>query len=547
MPATPAAQCLTSSRPHSHAPPINTNKSRHDKNRNELFPSPVRCLSFPQGTRTHVEGSHKNENCKVSFKRAHSEGDEKCNEGFTSQIQIPEIEEEKEDFKPYGGYAFDHDSLPIIVAVHSIAAAGVAENDPPLGGSTSTTPYNTTINDSSCEISPDTTTTAAEISPDTTTTAAAINGSTVDLSPQTVSIIFPDISTMTYTTPFAAAVTVSHSESDVSSCEVSTTTSERIMDEVQDRLRLNQPKIVITECKSVGTSPTFSRNSSSSESMSDQEIEAEIFLKTDGKEHTMGMNIAVRTRKDQIDGADDNLSLVRITDLEIGSFAHGFGVRMGDIISKVNGKICGGDIMDIKEAFVSGRSDMLEMDILRRVRNHETEETELLKMTISNARRIGGTTEEELEIIKVEVGSNWSLSDNDRYYHQEERKMLLQFASDGPPWVVNDSNRLTVTTNLSEEEGRLKSFSFPLFPFPSLVEEHDLEEVTNRSLLFTMQVAPDMSGSNYTFQSIMDQSRYIGFKIQGITACGYAQPIYISSYDPLGDKERNVVFIEIEQ
>ena len=34
---------------------------------------------------------------------------------------------------------------------------------------------------------------------------------------------------------------------------------------------------------------------------------------------------------------------------------------MGDIISKVNGKICGGDIMDIKEAFVSGRSDMLEM------------------------------------------------------------------------------------------------------------------------------------------------------------------------------------------
>lgn len=63
--------------------------------------------------------------------------------------------------------------------------------------------------------------------------------------------------------------------------------------------------------------------------MIDEVVEAEIMLRTDGEIHNMGLNIVVKCEKlDQTDGNDnEDLSLVRVTDVEVGSFAHGFGVR----------------------------------------------------------------------------------------------------------------------------------------------------------------------------------------------------------------------------
>lgn len=114
-----------------------------------------------------------------------------------------------------------------------------------------------------------------------------------------------------------------------------------IQDEVQNSLRMNQPRIVITNCNSVGTSPTFSRQSSSASSGSshsngedDQDDEeAEVYLTCNGEEYKMGMNILIRKRfLDEADGGHDhgdsnNTSLVKVVDVELGSFAHGFGIR----------------------------------------------------------------------------------------------------------------------------------------------------------------------------------------------------------------------------
>lgn len=63
---------------------------------------------------------------KATLKRVHSDGDKGSGDSIPLSskmlLQIP-IEEDKEDAgKSYGGFAYDHDSLPIIVAVHSIAA-----------------------------------------------------------------------------------------------------------------------------------------------------------------------------------------------------------------------------------------------------------------------------------------------------------------------------------------------------------------------------------------------------------------------------------------
>lgn len=77
-------------------------------------------MTYPQ------VGPKKNADSKAILKRAHSDGDSGSHGSKTSSsemlLQIP-IEDDKDDpEKLYGGFAYDHVSLPIIVAVHSISA-----------------------------------------------------------------------------------------------------------------------------------------------------------------------------------------------------------------------------------------------------------------------------------------------------------------------------------------------------------------------------------------------------------------------------------------
>ncbi|XP_020903649.2 uncharacterized protein LOC110242051, partial [Exaiptasia diaphana] len=300
-----------------------------------------------------------------------------------------------------------------------------------------------------------------------------------------------------------------------------------IWDEAQNNLRRNKPTIVITECKSVGTSPTFSHRSSSASSessQSDEEVEAEISLRTDEEEYKMGMGILIRTRTlDEKDGGGDteSVTLIRVTNVDVGSFAHGFGVKKGDFITKINGQQCGKDDVVIKEAFLSYSSDQLEMEILRNFKNRDTGKSELHKMTISNARRLGGITEEEVEIIHI-TGSSWSLSNIGTYYGVDTQDALLQFESENFPWIVKSGNKLGLATELSEDEAKTNAMycihrywnqEFDDNEFPVVLEhkasrqcvslvgnnielvepEHGLQNVTDESIIFIKRVPQDSS------------------------------------------------------
>jgi hypothetical protein len=66
--------------------------------------------------------NHKSMNPNESPRRTVSEGEGELrfDNGVSSLLKNFEIREEENGPQPCGGYAYDHDSLPIIIAVHSI-------------------------------------------------------------------------------------------------------------------------------------------------------------------------------------------------------------------------------------------------------------------------------------------------------------------------------------------------------------------------------------------------------------------------------------------
>ncbi|KXJ26231.1 uncharacterized protein LOC110242044 [Exaiptasia diaphana] len=100
--------------------PNREKEPQHDKNKNEIFPlkTPQRRATTSQERQILVDKTQ-----EKTLKRAFSEGDastdkELCDETL---LKLP-VDEEKDKSNSYGGFAYDHESLPIIVAVHSIGA-----------------------------------------------------------------------------------------------------------------------------------------------------------------------------------------------------------------------------------------------------------------------------------------------------------------------------------------------------------------------------------------------------------------------------------------
>lgn len=97
------------------APSLHKIQPRYDRNKNEVLPQqkPARRMTYPQATQMNETHS------KTTLKRTYSNSN---GGGVLSKemlLQVP-IEDDKDNAKSYGGYAYDHESLPIIVAVHSI-------------------------------------------------------------------------------------------------------------------------------------------------------------------------------------------------------------------------------------------------------------------------------------------------------------------------------------------------------------------------------------------------------------------------------------------
>uniref|UniRef100_A0A6P8IQ67 Uncharacterized protein LOC116303112 isoform X2 n=1 Tax=Actinia tenebrosa TaxID=6105 RepID=A0A6P8IQ67_ACTTE len=91
------------------------------KNRIAMFQSPPqsRRLSYPLEN-SRLNENRSPENSSVRLQRTKSEGDHKNHCGTDVSSLLDNFREDETTQQPCGGYAFDHDSMPIIVAVHSI-------------------------------------------------------------------------------------------------------------------------------------------------------------------------------------------------------------------------------------------------------------------------------------------------------------------------------------------------------------------------------------------------------------------------------------------
>lgn len=108
------------------------NDSPAQRNPVALFRSPPqsRRLSYPLENNRSEKDDRSQENSSATLQRSKSEGDQQTPCGTTEASSLLEnFSEDKTAANACGGYAFDHDSLPIIVAVHSV----VVKNDSPQG------------------------------------------------------------------------------------------------------------------------------------------------------------------------------------------------------------------------------------------------------------------------------------------------------------------------------------------------------------------------------------------------------------------------------
>ena len=110
--------------------PDREKEPQHDKNKNEIFPVKMterRATTTSQERQILVDTSQD----KGYLKRAFSESDATADKGLNNDtlLKLPIDEGKEESSNSYGGFAYDHDSLPIIIAVHSIAADNQPTND----------------------------------------------------------------------------------------------------------------------------------------------------------------------------------------------------------------------------------------------------------------------------------------------------------------------------------------------------------------------------------------------------------------------------------
>ncbi|EDO35254.1 predicted protein [Nematostella vectensis] len=318
----------------------------------------------------------------------------------------------------------------------------------------------------------------------------------------------------------------------------------------------NQPRIFVTECPSPTTPPSSRSNSSSS--AYEEEETAEISIRTGGKIHPMGMKITPRYRCDHFRPGDGRHAMISVAHVEVGLFAHGFGLRPGDVIHKVNDRECSG-VQDTKNIFWSVNSTDLRLEILRKVKDHRTGKTELKKMIIGNNSDVS-----TLEIIQVvEVESSWSLSGPETFLHTgDPRRVYLQFNCTDYPTVIYDEHQgLVLDDHLAIQESQGRAL-FKMHIYESLscdagitvilqheasgrcvavvnesvimMEPVDLEMVTSEhsAFLFKMHIPEGQPSCNCTFRSLVQahdgKALYLGFQAYGGRVEGSAIAVHVN-------------------